>query len=455
MQKDKYQLNMCEGSMLKNMLLFAIPLMLESILQLMYNAADLVVVSRFAGSGAMAAVGATGTLAALLVNLFVNLSAGANVVVARNFGAKDYEGMRRTVHTAIPLGALIGVIACVIGLIFSPTFLKWMGTPAGGVLEGATLYMRIYFIGIPALMVFGFGSAVLRAVGDTKRPLFILIVTGLTNVLLNVLLVVGFHMDVAGVAIATVVSNYISAVAVLFILIRADSAIRLDLHAMKIYKNELGEILKIGLPVGLQSAAFGLSNTVVQSGVNSFGADVIAGNSAVANIEGFIYGATNACCQATMIAVSQNYGAKNEKRINKAIYVPLLCTTVIGIVLSGVGLLFSEQLLRIYIADSEAAIDAGLVRMSVNLVPYFILAIGECLQSALRALGCSNIPTISSFVCTCGLRILWVIFILPLHRELWFLYLVWPISWVAVALCHAVTLAIIKPRVFKKMRAQE
>lgn len=452
MGNGKYQLNMCEGSMLKNTFRFAIPLMFENILHLLYNAADLVVVSRFAGSGAMAAVGATGTLAALLVNVFTNLSVGANVVVARNYGAKDDEGIRRTVHTAIPFGALAGIFACLIGVLFSPTFLVWMGTPAGGVLEGATLYMRIYFFGIPALLVFGFGAAILRAVGDTKRPLYILSASGFINVILNVILVVSFHMDVAGVAIATVVSNYLSAFAVLFVLIRTEGVIRLDFRKMKFYKKELGEILKVGVPVGLQSSAYAFSNTVVQSGVNSFGAAVIAGNSACANLESFIYGAIHAFSQATTIGVSQNYGAKNEKRINKAIYIPLLCSSVISLALSGLALLFSRQLLGIYIADSPEAIEAGMVRMMINFCPYFLLGITDCLQGALRALGCTNIPTISTFACTCGLRILWVIFVLPLNRILGFLYLVWPISWVAVVLCDVVTLAIVKPRALRKMR---
>lgn len=455
MGNRKFELNMCKGSVLKTVLLFSIPLILSSILQLLYNAADLVVVSRWAGSNAMAAVGATGSISSLLTNVFIGFSLGGSVAVARKFGARDVEGVHKAVHTSMLLGAIVGVFCGIIGVVFCRPLLVLMGTPEGEVLDGAALYMRIIFIGVPASMIYNFGAAILRAVGDTKRPLYILAATGLVNVLLNLILVIGFHMDVAGVAIGTIAANYLSAAAILFALMRSEGAYRLDIRSLKMYKDSFKEIMQIGLPAGIQSSFFALSNTVVQSAVNSFGAVTIAGSTAGGNIEGFVYVSMNAFYQATMTGVSQNYGAKEEKRINKFITIPLLCAVVAGIVLGGACVLFAKPLLGIYITDSAAAIEIGVIRLWATTAPYFLVGMMECLMGAIRGLGYSTIPAITSFLGTCGVRILWIMFMLPLYRTEMMLFLAWPVSWVFVIICHVITLAIVKPRAMKKLREQE
>ena len=455
MANRKYELNMCAGSVLKNVLLFAIPLILASVLQLLYNAADLIVVSRFSGSNAMAAVGATGSVSGLLVNVFIGFSLGASVAVSRAFGARDVKSMHETVHTAMLLSVIVGVFAGIVGFVFARPLLVLMGTPEGAVLEGAVLYMRIIFVGVPASLIYNFGASILRAIGDTKRPLYILAVTGLVNVVLNLILVIGFHMDVAGVAIGTIVANYLSAAAVLFTLMRSEGAYRLDIRSLKIYKKALQEILRVGLPASVQSSFFALSNTVVQAGVNSFGPVTIAGSTAGGNIEGFVYVSMNAFYQAVLTGVSQNYGAKDEKRINKFIYIPLICAVVAGLVLGGACVLFARPLLGIYITDSPEAIEIGVLRLWMTTAPYFLVGAMECLMGAIRGLGSSTIPAITSFIGTCGVRMMWVLFVLPYFREEWALFIAWPISWIFVIVCHLITLAIIKPRAMKRLREQQ
>jgi len=453
--RKKYELNMCTGSVLRNVLLFALPLILASVLQLLYNAADLIVVSRFAGSNAMAAVGATSSVSGLLVNVFIGFSLGASVAVSRAFGARDVQGMHKTVHTAMLLSVIVGVFAGIVGFVFARPLLVLMGTPEGAVLEGAVLYMRIIFVGVPASLIYNFGASILRAIGDTKRPLYILAATGVVNVVLNLILVIGCHMDVAGVAIGTIVANYLSAAAVLFTLLRSEGAYRLDIRSLKIYKDSLKEILRVGLPAGVQSSFFALSNTVVQAGVNSFGSVTIAGSTAGSNIEGFVYVSMNAFYQAVLTGVSQNYGARDEKRINKFIYIPLICAVVAGLVLGGACVLFARPLLCIYITDSPEAIEIGVLRLWMTTAPYFLVGAMECLMGAIRGLGSSTIPAITSFIGTCGVRMMWVLFVLPYFREEWALFIAWPISWIFVIVCHLITLAIVKPRAMKRLRMQQ
>ncbi len=448
----KFEIDMCEGSIFKNTILFAIPLILASVLQLLYNAADLVVVSRYAGSDAMASVGATSAVTNLLVNVFVGFSLGAGVVVARKYGARDDEGIHKSVHTAMLLGVIVGALSALLGLVFCKPLLVLMGTPEGEVLNGAVLYMRIIFIGVPASLVYNFGASILRAIGDTKRPLYILAFTGLVNVILNLVLVIAFNMDVSGVAIATVVSNYLSALAVLYTLINSDTTYRLNLKHLRFYKNELTEIVKIGLPAGIQSSFFSFSNTIIQSTINTFGEAAIAGNAAGANIEGFVYVAMNAFYQATMTSVSQNYGAKNKTRINKAIYVPLLCVVVTGAVLGVITVVLSRTLLGIYITDSAYALDFGVRRMLITCLPYFLCGVMEVLTGALRGLGYSTIAAISTFVGVCGFRMIWVFAVLPHNRQVEFLFLCWPISWLIVNVLHTITLIVVKPRALKRMQ---
>lgn len=454
MSTHKYELNMCEGSVLKTVLLFAFPVMLASALQLMYNAADLIVVSRYAGSNAMAAVGATASPTALMLNVFMGMSLGTSVLVSRAFGAQDAEGMHKVVHTSILLAVLLGLFSCVIGLWFTRPLLMLMDTPEGTVLDGAVLYMRIIFIGVPASIVFNFGAAILRAIGDTKRPLYILALSGLVNVLLNLFFVIVCGMDVAGVAIATIVANYLSAIAVLAALIRTDGAYRLNIRMLKIYKDALKEILRIGVPAGLQSSVFALANTVGQTGINSFGADTIKGATAGNNLENFATAAMSAFNQAALTGVSQNYGAKNEKRINKYLMVPLLCSAISGAVIGGLCVLFARPLLGIYITDSPGAIESGATRLLFSALPYFLVGIMECVNGTIRGLGYSTIPTITSLVGVCGLRVSWILFVLPQFHYEEVLFAAWPISWIFVLICHSITLAIIKPKAIKKMYEQ-
>lgn len=451
MSSVKYELDMSQGSILKNIVRFAIPLMLANILQLLYNAADLVVVSYFSGNDAVASVGSTGALTNLLINIFVGMSLGAGVVVSRRFGAQDSQGVYRAVHTTILLGMIAGVLALTIGQIFSKPLLVLMGTPEGPVLNGAELYMRIIFIGTPAALLYNFGAAILRAVGDTKRPLYILAISGAVNVVLNLILVMGFGMGVEGVAIATAVSNYLSMSMVLYALVGANSNYRLVLKELKIYKEEFKEILRIGLPAGIQGSVFSLSNTVIQSGVNSFGAAAMTGGAAGGNIEGFVYTAMNAFYQAVVTSVSQNYGAKNEKRINKSITISLLSVMVVGLTLGILTFVFARPLLSIYIHGSEEAMAFGIKRMMITGLPYFLCGIMEILTGALRGLGYSTITAINSLIGACGFRIIWVFFVLPLNRVPEILFLCWPLSWITVIVMHTVSLLILKKKAIKKM----
>lgn len=452
MAKKNYTLDMSKGSIFINTFKFAIPLILASLLQLFYNAADLIIVSRFAGSTAMASVGATSSVTNLIVNVFVGISLGANVAVSRKFGARRTDEIKKTVHTAILLGITMGIASSIIGLVFSRPLLELMGTPEGAVLDGATLYMKIIFIGVPASMCYNFGASILRAVGDTKRPLYILAVSGVINILLNLVLVICFNMSVAGVAIATAVSNYISMIAILYILSHSKDDIKLNLRKLRFHKKELIEILKVGIPTGVQSSFFSLSNTVIQSAVNSFGETAIAGNSAAASLEGFVYVAINAFQQVTLTGVSQNYGAQNAKRVNKTIRVNIVSVIIVGVVLGFICNLFSRPLLGIYITDSAEALEYGVMRIACICLPYFLCGVMDVLAGALRGLGCSVTPAVTTFVGTCGLRVFWATAVLEaLGGSIFILYLCWPISWAFVIVANYITLKIIKPKALRAM----
>lgn len=454
MRRKNYELDMSQGSILRNILLFTLPLILSNVLQLLYNAADIIVVSRWASSLAMASVGATSSLSNLIVNLYIGFSVGVGVLVSQRYGAKDADGLYRVVHTSVPLGFFLGLAAMILGLAFSRPLLELMGTPEeSGVLDGAVLYMRIIFIGVPASAVYNFGAAILRAVGDTKRPLYILAASGIVNVILNLVLVIQFHLGVAGVAIATTVSNYLSAFAILYALIGAEGFYKLCFKEMKLHKEEIAAIAKIGLPAGFQGAVFSLSNSVIQSAVNSFGSEAIAGCAAGGNIEGFVYTAMNAVSQATITAVSQNYGAKNEKRVNHSIFVSAACVIVIGLLLGSLVVVFAKPLLHIYINDSEKAIEYGVTRMCFTCLPYFLCGLMEVLVGALRGLGYSTVPAVNALVGACGFRILWIIFVLPLHKTIQLLFLCWPASWLVTILMHSVYLLAVKKKAMAKLHA--
>lgn len=438
----KYEIDMCSGSVFGKMLLFALPLMCSSILQLLFNAADIVVVGRFAGDNALAAVGSNTALINLLTNLFVGLSVGSNVLTAQYYGAKRERDLKETVHTSMLLSLYSGLLLTVVGLIGAPKLLELMQAPPE-VLDLAVLYLRIYFLGMASMMVYNFGSAILRAVGDTKRPLYYLLGAGIVNVVLNLFFVIICHLGVAGVAMATVISQTISAFLVVRCLVREQGGIHLDLKALSITKEKLGKIMQIGLPAGFQGTVFSLSNVVIQSAVNSFGNIAVAGNSAAANIEGFVYMAMNAFHQATISFTSQNYGARAYKRIYKILFAGELFVIVTGVVLGNLAVFFGESLLGIYSPSAEV-VTAGMARLKTICTVYALCGVMDVLVGALRGIGYSIIPMIVSLVGACGLRLLWIatVFQIPAYHNLTTVYLSYPITWTITLTVHAVTFAL-------------
>lgn len=438
----KYEIDMCSGSVFSKMLLFALPLMCSSILQLLFNAADIVVVGRFAGDNALAAVGSNTALINLLTNIFVGLSVGSNVLTAQYYGAKKEKDLKETVHTSMLLSIYSGVLLTVIGLVCARGLLELMQAPPE-VLELAVLYLRIYFLGMTSMMVYNFGSAILRAVGDTKRPLYYLLTAGIVNVVLNLFFVIVCHMGVAGVGVATVISQTISALLVIRCLMKEQGGIHLELKELAISKEKLGKIMQIGLPAGFQGTVFSLSNVVIQSAVNSFGNIAVAGNSAAANIEGFVYMAMNAFHQATISFTSQNYGAKEYKRIYKILFAGELFVIITGTVLGNLAVFFGETLLGIYSPSAEV-IAAGMMRVRIICSVYALCGVMDVLVGALRGIGYSIIPMIVSLVGACGLRLLWIatVFQIPEYHSLTTIYISYPITWTITLTVHAVTFAL-------------
>ncbi|MBE5964252.1 MAG: MATE family efflux transporter [Lachnospira sp.] len=436
MKTKRYEMDMCSGSVLKKMLAFSIPLMFSSILQLLFNAADIVVVGNFAGDNSLAAVGSTSSLINLLTNLFIGLSIGANVLTARFYGAKQEKDLKETVHTAIKLSIISGIILTIIGVVFAPIVLKWMKTPAE-VRELAVVYLRIYFIGMTAVMVYNFGAAILRAMGDTKRPLYYLIVSGIVNVVLNLFLVIVVELGVAGVAIATAVSQCISAFLVIRCLVKESGPSHLDLKELKIKKEKLIKIVQIGLPAGFQGMLFSFANVFIQSTVNSFGPTIIAGNSAALNIEGFVYTGMNAFHQSTISFTGQNMGAGRKDRINKILVTALCCATAVGILLGGLALIFGEQLLGLY-SKSPEVIEAGMVRLGVICKTYALCGLMDVTVGSLRGMGYSIMPMIVSLVGVCALRlaIIAVLFQMEKFHIIETVYYAYPISWGVTFVAH-------------------
>lgn len=445
----KYEIDMCSGSVFGKMLLFALPLMCSSILQLLFNAADIVVVGRFAGDNALAAVGSNTALINLLTNIFVGLSVGTNVLTAQYYGAKNESDLKATVHTSMLLSIYSGILLTVIGLFGAHRLLVLMQAPPE-VLELAILYLRIYFLGMTSTMVYNFGSAILRAVGDTKRPLYYLLGAGIVNVVLNLFFVIECHMGVAGVGIATVISQTISALLVVRCLVKEQGGIHLELKELAISKEKLGKIMQIGLPAGFQGTVFSLSNVVIQSAVNSFGNIAVAGNSAAANIEGFVYMAMNAFYQATISFTSQNYGAREYKRIYKILFAGEFCVIITGLLLGNLAVFFGETLLGIYSPSAEV-IAAGMVRMKYICTLYALCGVMDVLVGALRGIGYSIIPMVVSLVGACGLRLLWIatVFRIPEYHSLATVYLSYPITWTITLIVHAITFALVARKVLR------
>lgn len=450
--RGSYEIDMCNGPLFGKILRFALPLMLSGMLQLFFNAADIVVVGRFAGSTALAAVGSTGALINLLINVFIGLSVGTNVLVARYYGARDEQQLHETVHTSVLTSLVSGGALIVIGLILAEPLLTLMGTP-DDVLGQAALYMRIYFCGMPAMMLYNFGAAILRSVGDTKRPLYFLLIAGVVNVLLNLLLVIVFHLGVAGVAIATVASQVISAALVAICLIKTDAPYRLEIKKLHIYKSKFVAMVKIGLPAGMQGAVFSISNVLIQSSINSFGSTVMAGSTAASNIENFVYTAMNAFHQTALSFTGQNMGGRKYERVNKIMWICVLCVTVVGVVMGGGAYLFGENLLSIYTSDPEV-IRFGLERMMFVCLPYFICGIMDTLVGSLRGMGYSIMPMIVSLTGACALRVVWIMTIFQLDRTLSTLFLSYPVSWAVTALAHFICYLVAHRRLMQKQKAE-
>ncbi|MCI9188664.1 MAG: MATE family efflux transporter [Lachnospiraceae bacterium] len=447
-QSKKYEIDMCNGPLLGKIMIFYIPLMLSGILQLLFNAADIVVVGRFAGNEALAAVGSTSSLTNLIVNLFIGLSVGANVLVARFYGAKQDEELKETVQTAIGTAVAGGVILIFLGFFLSKPALGWMGTPED-VINHSVLYMRIYFAGMPFMMVYNFGSAVLRAVGDTKRPLYYLLIAGVANVVLNLIFVITFSMGVAGVATATVVSQAISAALVVRCLIRTDSAYRLELQGIRIVPDKLLKMVQIGVPAGMQGALFSISNVLIQSSVNSFGSVAMAGNTAASNIEGFVYTAMNAFHQAAISFSGQNYGARKYKRIRKVLLICEVMVVVVGALMGNVAYLFGGTLLKLYTVDPEV-IEYGILRMRIICTPYFLCGMMDVAVGALRGMGYAIMPMLVSLTGACLLRVVWIYTIFQSYRTLECLYFSYPISWGLTFAVHLVCFVIVFRKLLKK-----
>ena len=451
MAKRSYEVDMCRGPLLGKILIFAFPLMLSGILQLLFNAADIVVVGRFAGSQALAAVGSTGALINLIINVFIGLSVGANVLVARYYGAGEKEQVSQAVHTSVLLSLLCGVVLIAVGVLLARPLLELMGTP-DDVIDMSATYMRIYFCGMPVIMLYNFGAAILRSVGDTKRPLYFLIVAGLINVVLNLFFVIVCGMDVDGVALATVISQVVSAGLILLCLMRMEGPCHLDLHKLHIYKDKMWQIVRVGLPAGLQGCIFSISNVLIQSSVNSFGSVAMAGNTAAGNIEGFVYTGMNAIYQTALSFTSQNYGARQYHRISRVMRLCLALVTAVGLGLGLTAVLFHNQLLGIYSSDPQV-IAYGTMRMRFVATLYFLCGIMDLFPGALRGMGCSAVPMILSVIGTVGTRIVWIFGIFPRHRSLYVLFISYPGSWIITIILQVICYLIVRKKVHSRAAA--
>lgn len=444
--KKSYEMNMCEGAIFPKLCIFAFPLMLSSVLQLLFNAADVIVVGRFSGSQALAAVGATTSLIQLIVNLFLGISIGTNVITARYYGAQDTESVHKTVHTSILVAAIGGFFMIFVGILASRPVLSAMGTPAD-VLSQSVLYMSIYFIGMPAFMVYNFGAAILRAIGDTRRPLIYLTISGILNVILNLFFVILMKLGVAGVALATIVSQYLSAFLILRCLNQSDGIYRLDFKKLHIYKEKLAEMLRIGIAAGFQGVVFNFSNVLIQSSVNSFGSLVMAGNTASNNIEGFVYVSMNSITQTALSFTSQNYGAGRYDRIDKILLRCLAFVSAVGLILGGGAWLLGQPLLSLYTSDPQV-VTYGIFRLSIICTLYFICGIMDVFTGTIRGLGYSVLPMVVSLLGACAFRIIWIFTVFQMYHSTFALYISYPISWLLTAFVHLCCYLIIRRKVF-------
>jgi len=440
-------LDMTQGPVFSQIIFFALPIMLSSILQLLFNAADTIVVGRFAGSEALAAVGSVGSLNNLIISLFIGLSVGANVLVARFTGSREPLNVSETVHTAVLLSLVGGLLLTIVGFALARPLLHMMGSPED-VIDLATLYVRILFLGMPVQMLYNFCAAVLRAVGDTKRPLYFLTIAGVINVILNLIFVIAFHMSVAGVALATIISQAVSALLVTHSLMIMDGPTRLNLRRLHFNPRMLREIIRIGLPAGIQSSVFSLSNVVIQSSVNSFGSVIIAGNAASANIGSFIYQAMNTFQQAVTCFAGQNIGAHKPRRILASMKASMVWAILFGVVMGSLSCVFGEALLGLYSSD-PAVIAAGMERQIIVCAPYFLCGMMDVMTGVLRGVGYSLLPMIVSILGACAFRILWVATVFAAMPSLACLMISYPVSWALTF----VVLVVIFHFVWKRVKA--
>lgn len=454
-------MDMTQGALLPKIIRFTIPILLMGTLQLFYNAADVVVVGRWGSDYSLAAVSSTGALINLIVNVFMGLSVGTSVVVARHFGAGRMKDVSETVHTSIAVAGICGVVVGVFGFFTARTLLELMDSPTE-VIGLSALYVKIYFAGMPFNMLYNFGAAALRAVGDTKRPLYYLSFAGIINVLLNLFFVIVLHMDVAGVALATIISQAVSAALVIMSLIHSDGAIKLYLKKIRVHKDKLISIISVGLPAGLQGSIFSVSNVIIQSSINFFGDAAMAGSGAAANIEGFVYMAMNSVYQAAITFTSQNFGAKNMKRIKAVAFECMGLVTIIGVGLGFVIKMFDEPLLSIY-TDVPTEIGFGVTRMTVILFTYFLDGWMDVMVGMLRGIGHSVLPTIMTIAFVCGFRMIWIFTFFAQYKisvdndptkSLTVLFLSYPISWIMATTAHMISFIIMYAKEKKKLAAE-
>ena len=448
MKKNKYEIDMCNGTIMDKLISFALPLMLSGMLQLTFNAVDIVVIGQFSGKQSLAAVGATTALINVFTNLFIGISLGANVIAARFYAAGRDKEMSETVHTAISLALISGIVMGIVGIVFSHGALQLMGTPSD-VIDLSTLYMRIYFIGMPFFMLYNYGAAILRAVGDTKRPLMFLIISGVVNAALNLTLVIGAHLGVAGVAIGTVVSQCLSCILVLRCLYRIEGSYQLRFSKLCIKGVYVKQIFQVGIPAGLQSMVINFSNALLQSSVNSFGSTEMAGYTAANNLLGFLYMSINSVTQACMSFTSQNFGVGKYKRMDRVLKDCLILTMGIALVLGGGFYIFGPQILKIY-TRSPKVIESAMEILSITTVPYFLCGIMDLFPGALRGMGYSMVPMILSVIGTVGTRIVWIYGLFPTHRSLYFLFISYPGSWIATIVMQVICYYFVRRMVYRK-----
>ena len=450
-QTKSFEIDMCNGTLMDKLISFSIPLMLSGILQLMFNAVDIIVVGRFAGSESLAAVGSTTALINVFTNLFIGISLGSNVLAARYYAAGKEREMSETVHSSLTLALISGILMAFAGLFFSRTALEWMGTP-DDVIDLAALYMKIYFIGMPFFMLYNYGAAILRAVGDTKRPLLFLVVSGLVNAGLNMILVICFHMAVEGVAIATVISQLLSCIMVLSCLYRTQGCYQFRFSKLGLKSIYVLQIFQVGIPAGIQSTVINFSNVLLQSSVNSFGSIAMAGYTAANNIFGFLYTSVNSVTQACMSFTSQNYGVGKLKRMDRVLADCMILSVVVAVVLGCICYGFGPEILQIYTEDAEV-IACGMEILAYTTITYFLCGWMDLFPGALRGMGYSAVPMVLSVIGTVGTRVVWIFGIFPYHRSLAILFISYPASWIITIVLQVICFYFVRRRVHRRSQA--